>query len=69
MFIWDFVADKILGQIVDWFYSQVVGFLGNFFSEMGSMGAELFEMNWVRGAVFLLFGLGPVCHGTGGGCV
>ena len=38
MFIWDFVADKILGQIVDWFYSQVVGFLGNFFSEMGSMG-------------------------------
>ena len=46
MFIWDFVADKILGQIVDWFYSQVVGFLGNFFSEMGSMGAELFEMNW-----------------------
>lgn len=45
MFIWDFVADKILGQIVDWFYSQVVGFLGNFFSEMGSMGAGLFEMN------------------------
>ena len=65
MFIWDFVADKILGQIVDWFYSQVVGFLGNFFSEMGSMGAELFEMNWVQSVVlfFLLFGLGPVCHG------
>ena len=35
MFIWDFVADKILGQIVDWFYGQVVGFLGNFFAEMG----------------------------------
>ena len=71
MFIWDFVADKILGQIVDWFYSQVVGFLGNFFSEMGSMGAELFEIELgaERGAVFLLFGLGPVCHGTGGGCV
>lgn len=51
MFIWDFVADKILGQIVDWFYSQVVGFLGNFFSEMGSMGAELFEMNWVQSVV------------------
>ena len=53
MFIWDFVADKILGQIVDWFYSQVVGFLGNFFSEMGSMGAELFEMNWVQSVVLL----------------
>ena len=45
MFIWDFVADKILGQIVDWFYGQVVGFLGNFFSEMGNMGAELFTID------------------------
>ena len=41
MFIWDFVAAKVLGQIVDWFYSQIVGFLGNFFSEMGNMGVEL----------------------------
>ena len=34
MFIWDFVADTILGQIVDWIYGQVMGFLGNFFAEM-----------------------------------
>ena len=45
MFIWDFVAAKVLGQIVDWFYSQIVGFLGNFFSEMGNMGAELFTID------------------------
>lgn len=51
MFIWDFVADKILGQIVDWFYGQVVGFLGNFFAEMGNMGVELFEMSWVQSIV------------------
>ena len=36
MFIWDFVAAKVLGQIVDWFYSQIVGFLGNFFAEKNS---------------------------------
>ena len=41
----------MLGQIVDWFYGQIVGFLGNFFSEMGGMGAELFEMSWVQGIV------------------
>ena len=46
MFIWDFVADKILGQIVDWFYGQVVGFLGNFFAEMGNMGVPYH--NWRR---------------------
>ena len=49
MFIWDFVAAKVLGQIVDWFYSQIVGFLGNFFAEMGNMGAELFTMDWEIG--------------------
>ena len=31
MFIWDFVADTVLGQIVDWIYGQIIGFLGNFF--------------------------------------
>ena len=51
MFIWDFVADKILGQIVDWFYGQVVGFLGNFFALMGNMGVELFELEWVSGII------------------
>lgn len=65
MFIWDFVADKILGQIVDWFYSQVVGFLGNFFSEMGSMGAELFEMNWVQSVVLFFSYLGWTLFATG----
>ena len=51
MFIWDFVADTILGQIVDWIYGQVMGFLGNFFAEMGNMGVELFEMSWVQSVV------------------
>ena len=54
MFIWDFVADTVLGQIVDWIYSQVVGFLGVFFSLMGNMGADLFEMSWVQ-SIILFF--------------
>ncbi len=44
MFIWDFVADTVLGQIVDWIYGQMIGFLGNFFSFMGQKGRELFEL-------------------------
>ena len=51
LFIWDFVADTILGQIVDWIYGQVMGFLGNFFAEMGNMGVELFELSWVQSIV------------------
>lgn len=65
MFIWDFVANKILGQIVDWFYGQVVGFLGNFFAEMGNMGVELFEMSWVQSIVLFFSYLAWALYGTG----
>ena len=65
MFIWDFVADKILGQIVDWFYGQVVGFLGNFFAEMGNMGVELFEMSWVQSIVLFFSYFAWALYGTG----
>ena len=49
--IWDFVAATVLNDILDWFYSQIVGFLGAFFTQMGSMGVELFEMEWVQAVV------------------
>ena len=65
MFIWDFVADKILGQIVDWFYGQIVGFLGNFFAEMGNMGVELFEMSWVQSIVLFFSYLAWALYETG----
>ena len=65
MFIWDFVAAKVLGQIVDWFYSQIVGFLGNFFAEMGNMGVELFEMSWVQSIVLFFSYLAWALYGTG----
>ena len=65
MFIWDFVAGEVLGQIVDWFYGQVVGFLGNFFAEMGNMGVELFEMSWVQSIVLFFSYLAWALYGTG----
>ena len=34
MFIWDFVAESVMGQVLDWIYSQLVGFLGDFFAQM-----------------------------------
>ena len=55
----------MLGQIVDWFYGQIVGFLGNFFSEMGNMGAELFAMSWVQSVVLFFSYLAWALYGTG----
>ena len=54
MFIWDFAAGTILDALLDWVYSQIVGFLGNFFAVMGSMGVELFELDWVQ-SIILFF--------------
>lgn len=65
MFIWDYVADVVLGQIVDWIYSQVVGFLGVFFSLMGNMGADLFEMSWVQSIILFFSYLAWALFATG----
>lgn len=51
MFIWDFLLGDVMDQLIDWVYGQMVGFLGNFFSQMGNMGVELFEMSWVQSIV------------------
>ena len=58
MFLWDFVADKVMGQIIDWAYEQLLEFLGEFFGMMGYMGAELFSFDFVEAVVeiFRLFG-------------
>lgn len=39
---------------MDWVYSQIVGFLGNFFAVMGNMGVELFDLDWVQ-SIILFF--------------
>lgn len=48
MFIFDFVADVVLDQIVDWIYGKIVSFLNDFFAMMNNMGVELFELPWVQ---------------------
>lgn len=65
MFIWDFLADAILDQIMDWIYGQIVGFLGDFFMQMGNMGADLFEMGWVKSTVLFFSYLAWSLYVTG----
>ena len=67
MFIWDFILGDVMDQIIDWIYGQLVGFLADFFANMGNMGVELFEMSWVQSIVLFfsyfawsLYGIGLV---------
>lgn len=54
-----------MDQIIDWVYGQVVGFLGDFFSQMGSMGVELFDMPWVQSIVLFFNYLGWTLFAVG----
>ena len=55
IFIWDFTAETVLGQIVEWLYSKVVEGLTQFFALMGNMGVELFDYPWVEAIVMDLY--------------
>ena len=54
MFIFDFVADKVLEGILNWLFQLVMDALSEFFGMMGNMGAELFDESWVQ-AIVLFF--------------
>ena len=55
----------VLGQIMDWIYQQIIGFLGDFFSLMRNMGAELFGMTWLQAIVIFFSYLAWALYGTG----
>lgn len=55
----------MLDDIIDWIYSQIIGFLGNFFAEMGNMGVELFTMSWVQSVVLFFSYLAWALYGIG----
>ncbi len=65
MFIWDFLLGDVMDQIIDWFYGQLIGFLADFFAQMGNMGLELFEMSWVQSIVLFFSYLAWSLYGTG----
>ena len=54
-----------MDQFIDWCYSQIVGFLGSFFSQMGNMGVELFDMGWVKSIVLFFSYLAWTLYVTG----
>lgn len=53
-----------MDNLIDWFYGQIVGFLGNFFAEMGNMGVELFDLDWVQSIVLFFSQLGWALFGV-----
>ena len=53
-----------MDELLDWAYSQAVGFLGAFFALMGNMGVELFDLPWVQALVAFFTQLGWALFGV-----
>ena len=53
-----------MDDLLDWVYGQIIGFLGSFFAQMGSMGVELFDLPWVQAVVLFFSRLGWALFGV-----
>ncbi len=52
------VADSIWVKMVNWFYDSIFNAVSEFFTLMGNMGADVFDLKWVQALImlFTLFG-------------
>lgn len=54
----DALANSIFEAMLSWLYETIYGAIADFFELMGNMGAEIFDLTWVKATVqlFTLFG-------------
>lgn len=60
------VATSIFDAILQWMYETIYNAVADFFTEMGKMGAEMFDLAWVEATVtlFTYFGWALFAAGT-----
>ena len=53
------ISNVIWNTMLQWFYETIYGAVADFFTIMGNMGADIFELDWVKATIklFILFGL------------
>ena len=52
------LANSIFDSILQWMYEIIYGAVADFFTMMGNMGADIFELSWIKETIrlFSLFG-------------
>ena len=60
------ISHTIFDSILQWFYEIIFGAVSDFFTMIGNMGAEIFDLSWVQAAIklFTLFGWALFTAGT-----
>lgn len=52
------ISNVIWNTMLQWFYETIYGAVADFFTVMGNMGADIFDLDWVKATIklFMLFG-------------
>ena len=52
------ISNVIWNTMLQWFYETIYGAVADFFTIMGNMGADIFELDWAKATIklFILFG-------------
>lgn len=60
------IANTIFDSLLQWIYEVIYGAVADFFTKMGNMGAEIFDLEWVKATIhlFTLFGWTLFAAGT-----
>lgn len=62
--VFDFLGEQISNTIwntmLQWFYETIYNAVADFFEMMGNMGADIFDLDWIKATInlFTLFGWG-----------
>ncbi len=63
--IGNMISSAIWDTMLQWFYETLYNALAEFFTLMGNMGAEIFDLEWVQGVVILFTWLGWALYAVG----
>lgn len=60
------ISNVIWNTMLQWFYETIYGAVSDFFTLMGNMGADIFDLDWVKATInlFTLFGWALFAAGT-----
>lgn len=60
------ISNAIWDAMLQWFYETIFGAIADFFTMMGNMGADVFDLEWVKATIllFTLFGWSLFAAGT-----
>lgn len=59
------IANTIFDSLLQWIYEVIYGAVADFFTKMGNMGAEIFDLHWVKATIHLFTLLGWALFAVG----